>query len=122
MSNRYPITVKQDNWFKRMAYLFVACIFLVLGVVGLVLPVLPGIVFLFIAALILARVSRRVDRWVKRHPATRSTQARVETIGRLNWSDKVRIVLWYTGAGLVNLVRMTGNAVGRARSAISQGN
>lgn len=122
MSKRNPITVNSHGWFKRMSYLVAACIFLVLGIIGLVLPVIPGVVFLLIAALILARVSRRVDGWVKSHPVARSTQARVETIGRLRWPDKVRIAFWYAGAGLASVVSIAVNGMGRLRRAISQGN
>ena len=122
MSNRYPATTHDHNWFKRMAYLFAAGIFLVLGIIGLVLPVLPGVIFLLIAALILARISRRVDRWVKQHPVTRNTQARVDTISRLNWVDKVRITGWYAAAALASLGVMAGNGIRYTKALISQSN
>lgn len=122
MSDYYPATRHRDSLFKRIGYLIAACVFIVLGIIGLIMPVLPGIIFLLIAAVILARVSRRVDRWVKKHHFTRSTQTRVELISRLSWLDKARISFWYTGAALVNLCAMAGNGVMRLKSAISQGN
>ena len=45
--------------------LFVAAIFLILlGIIGLILPIMPGWIFLIPGILLLAKVSRRVDRHV----------------------------------------------------------
>jgi len=105
-----------ENWFKRLVYTTVAGLFIILGIVGLVIPVIPGIVFLVLAAVVLARVSRRVDGWVKRHPLTRDTQSRMNTIGRLNWGDRVRVSIWYAGAVIVSLFNAAGSLINRFRS------
>ena len=55
-----------------IAVLAVAC--LIVGLIGLVLPVIPGLVFLFAAILLLSRISPRLARWVKRKPNTKAVQ------------------------------------------------
>jgi uncharacterized membrane protein YbaN (DUF454 family) len=51
------------------ALLFAAgCVLLVVGIAGLVLPLLPGTVFLIIAAACFARSSPRFENWLITHP------------------------------------------------------
>jgi uncharacterized membrane protein YbaN (DUF454 family) len=51
--------------FRPMPLVYkIACIvliagFLIIGLLGLILPIIPGVLFLFLAALLLTRVSRR---------------------------------------------------------------
>jgi uncharacterized membrane protein YbaN (DUF454 family) len=42
--------------------------FVVVGIVGYVLPIMPGTIFLIIAASCFARSSRRLEAWVENHP------------------------------------------------------
>lgn len=57
---------------KRLFILSIGSAFLLLGFVGLFLPFLQGILFLFIGLLILSQESqtarRLLDRWRQRHP------------------------------------------------------
>jgi uncharacterized membrane protein YbaN (DUF454 family) len=116
MKTDSPVSRASENWFKRLAYTTVAGLFIILGIVGLVIPVIPGIVFLVLAAVILARVSRRVDGWVKKNPVTRDTQSRMNTIGRLDWGDRLRVAFWYAGAALITLFTAAGRLINRFRS------
>lgn len=48
---------------------FVAGLFFVaVGIVGYILPVMPGTIFLIIAAACFARSSARLERWLVNHP------------------------------------------------------
>ena len=51
----------------RAAYLVAGCSFLVLAVIGLVLPVLPATPFVLLAAACFARSSQRFYDWLRNH-------------------------------------------------------
>lgn len=52
----------------RAAAIAAGFVFLLLGIVGLILPAMPGAVFLILAALCFSRGSRRLHRWLLDHP------------------------------------------------------
>ena len=51
---------------KLFAGIFIV-ICLAVGVVGLILPIIPGLLFLAIAAMIAARHSPSLDRWLRKN-------------------------------------------------------
>ena len=52
---------------KRTVLFIFACIFLMLGVAGLVLPILQGILFLAVGLVILSALSATVRDWLEKH-------------------------------------------------------
>ncbi len=50
---------QSSHWLLRVLYAIAAGICLLFGVIGLVLPIIPGIVFLAIGAMLLGKVSSR---------------------------------------------------------------
>ncbi len=67
-----PARSKPNGW-QRWLIIGLGWMFILLGIAGLVLPVLQGILFLAIGVLLLASVSYRVRRWLviarRRYPA-----------------------------------------------------
>ena len=55
--------------------------FLVIGLAGLILPIIPGALFLFLAALLATRVSSRAAAWAHRLPWFRSYLLHWRTAG-----------------------------------------
>lgn len=53
---------------SRYIALFLACVFLILAIIGVVLPGLPTVPFLLLAAWFSARASERLHRWLYEHP------------------------------------------------------
>ncbi len=72
---------------QKIIYLTLGILFLALGVVGLVIPIVPGILFLLGAVYLLSRGSRRVGKMVKAHPHLNRLQARMARMDKLYRSD-----------------------------------
>lgn len=50
---------------KKIIYIFIGCISLGLGIIGVILPILPTVPFALLAAFCFARSSERLDDWFK---------------------------------------------------------
>ena len=88
-----------------------ACI--ALGLLGLMLPIIPGILFLALAVIVLSRISRRVDRWRREMPLMVRVQARIDALGRLTWSDRARACFWMALGGVIEGTRSIATVGGR---------
>jgi uncharacterized membrane protein YbaN (DUF454 family) len=52
----------------RVVYFCMGCVMVALGVIGMVMPLMPGAVFLIAAAWCFARSSPRLEAWLLNHP------------------------------------------------------
>ena len=52
----------------RIVYFSLGWVMVALGVIGIILPVMPGVVFLIVAAWCFARSSPRFEAWLLDHP------------------------------------------------------
>ena len=50
---------------KKIIYIMIGCISLGLGIIGVILPILPTVPFVLLAAFCYARSSERLDGWFK---------------------------------------------------------
>ena len=50
---------------KKVLYIFIGCISLGLGIIGVILPILPTVPFVLLAAFCFAKSSERLDGWFK---------------------------------------------------------
>lgn len=53
---------------RRLGYLFLGCLFVLLGIIGALLPLMPTTVFLIAAAWAFGRSSPRLEHWLLHHP------------------------------------------------------
>lgn len=90
--------------------------FVLLGVIGLVLPIIPGILFLFLAALLLAKVSSRFNRILNRNKDMRYWRRRWDTSSSLPLIQRVKLSFWVAARAVVNGVEAAVNSVGKTRS------
>lgn len=61
-------TVKKPNRAKKWFYVGIGSVSLVLGVIGIPLPLLPTTPFLLLSAYCFAKGSDRLHRWLMEHP------------------------------------------------------
>ena len=101
----------------RWTSLILAYLFLVLAVIGVVLPGLPTVPFLLLAAWFAARGSERLHAWLYAHPKFGRLLIDWEQQGAISRSSKVLAVLLLTASWLLMYLRlddiwlMTGVAV-----------
>ncbi|MDC1436122.1 DUF454 family protein [Gammaproteobacteria bacterium] len=78
---------------KLFAGIFIV-ICLAVGIVGLILPIIPGLLFLAIAAMIAARHSPSLDRWLRKNRVIGSYLDSGEGFLTLSWYRKIQFLLW----------------------------
>ena len=78
---------------KLFAGIFIV-ICLAVGIVGLILPIIPGLLFLAIAAMITARHSPSLDRWLRKNRVIGSYLDSGEGFLNLSWPRRVQFLLW----------------------------
>jgi uncharacterized membrane protein YbaN (DUF454 family) len=113
MKKRNPIGSLSGKTIACM--LVLACI--ALGVIGLVLPIIPGLVFLAIAALIAARHFPSVDARLRRHRALGRHLNTADGFFELNLSEKMQIAGWYCVKMFLETVAFIRSLVAKLRSA-----
>lgn len=82
---------------QKVLYLTLGIMFLALGVVGLLIPIIPGVLFLAGAVYLLSRGSRRVKALADEHPKLRKLQRRMARL------DAVSVIRRIQVAGLMTL-------------------
>ena len=80
----------------KLIYLTLGIIFLALGVVGLIIPVLPGALFLVGALYLLSRGSSRVKRLADEHPTLRGLQNRMDRLDTVSVAQRVQVACLMT--------------------------
>ncbi len=101
--------------FKGLCLVLVG-FFVLLGLVGLVLPIIPGILFLFLAALLLAKVSRRFDTMLNRNKDMRYWRRRWDTSSSLPLMQRLKLSFWVAARAVVNGVEAAVDSVSKTRS------
>lgn len=110
MSTQHHLSRKQPKRpLGSLLTIVAAAVCIVLGLIGIILPVLPGVIFFALAAVLLARVSSTMDAMVKRNAFMTATQDRVDSMVRLSWMDRSKLVFWYAGMGVVKVINFTTN-------------
>lgn len=102
--------VAEPRGYLRPLFFAVGCLCVVIGVIGVILPVMPGTIFLIIAAACFARSSRRLENWLVTHPklgpqvvawrATGAIATRVKFIAIGSMAASY-LVIWISGAPLI---------------------
>lgn len=101
----------------RLIYLGLGCLFVPVGAIGLVMPLLPGTVFLILAAACFARSSPRFEQWLLEHrylgPSVRAWRANGSIPRRVKWIACISLVVSY-GIVLASAAPMVGRIAAAA--------
>jgi hypothetical protein len=79
---------------KRFALLTAAGLLAVLGVIGLLVPVIPGILFLLMAAACASLASDRVHQKMNHNPAYRRWRRRWDASAGLSTWNRIKLSFW----------------------------
>lgn len=101
--------------FKGACLILVGLLTLV-GLVGLILPIIPGILFLFLAALLLAKVSSRFDALLHKNENMRTWRRRWDTSNALPLLQRVKLSCLLVARAVVNGVEATVNSLKNVNS------
>lgn len=80
----------------KLVYLVLGILFLLLGVVGLIIPILPGVLFLAGALYLLSRGSTRVKQMADEHPTLRGFQARMDQLDTASMLQRFQVACLMT--------------------------
>lgn len=91
---------------KKILYILVGSIAVVLGAVGAVVPMLPTVPFLMLAAFCFARSSDRLDRWLKGTKLYRENLKDLAERRGMTKKAKIRVMVTVTILMSIGLVLM----------------
>lgn len=80
-----------DNLSTKLIAAGVIAVCLLLGVAGLILPLIPGLLFLGLAAIVAAKVSPRFAETLRQNDTLRSYLDRTEGFGALPLDQKLKL-------------------------------
>ncbi|MDX1491682.1 MAG: DUF454 family protein [Pseudohongiellaceae bacterium] len=108
----YFKTGKKPSSFVTKACALVLCaVLLLLGVVGLILPIIPGVLFLFLAFYVLTKVSKRVaaiahdQAWFSHHAR------KLDAAGGLPMGSRFKLTLWVIAGATVGGIQALASKV-----------
>lgn len=86
--------------YKLAGALLFGC-FLILGVIGLIMPIIPGLVFLFLALYVLTRLSRRAAAYAQSKPWFRYHLLHLQAASGLSLGARVKLGALIVARGTV---------------------
>jgi len=90
---------------KRVLLLTAACLFAVLGVIGLLIPVLPGVLFLLLAAICVSLASDRVHQKMNHSPVYRRWRRGWDASEGLSAFNRMKLAFWLSMEATVGAIR-----------------
>ncbi len=103
---------------RKVIYLLVGGLCLTLGLVGLIIPIIPGVLFLFAAIYLLSRGSQRIKRFTETNPQAMLMQKHMDQFGGVNAADRFRLAGWMALGATAQSLRLVGDVFSRAVSTV----
>ncbi len=85
---------REKSLFQKAVLGAIITLCLVLGVIGLVLPIIPGLLFLALAAVLAGKLSRRIGAWVNKSTFLRGLSRQTTRLGGLTFVQRGKLVFW----------------------------
>lgn len=101
--------------FKGVCLILVGLLTLI-GLAGLILPIIPGILFLFLAALLLAKVSSRFDALLHKNENMRTWRRRWDASNALPLLQRVKLSFLLVARAVVNGVETALDSLNKAKA------
>jgi uncharacterized membrane protein YbaN (DUF454 family) len=95
----------------------VAAAFILFGVAGLVLPFIPGLLLLVLAAVVVAKNFPTIDGWLRKSRVLGRHMEWADTFYELPLKEKARLCAWVCGKVLVDTLALVGSAALKVWSA-----
>ena len=99
---------------QKLVYLVIGVICLMMGVIGLIIPIIPGVLFLMAAVFLLSRGSKRIHEFTKNDPRLSKMHRRMDQFGEVDARSRVRLAGWMVADAAATTVRVVGGGVYRA--------
>ena len=90
---------------KRAILMCLGALLMVLGLIGLVIPILPGVLFLVLAAVCFSATSPKFQARLERHPAWRGWRRRWRESRGLPLIRRIQLAFWLTAEAASNAIR-----------------
>jgi len=112
-------TIRKDtlNPLYKVLGLMLFLVLFGLGLLGLVLPIIPGLLFLLLALYVLTRLSRRFAFIANRNSWLRRALRRVGHVRTLQPVDQLRLAFWVSARGVLNVITALAERAGKPGSA-----
>ena len=79
---------------KVVVLFLLGCASLVLGLIGLIIPIIPGFLFILIALACFASGFPQMKRSLNRHPRLARFFDRLESGAHLHWMSRIKLAFW----------------------------
>ena len=107
------LRLRRGSWSAKLLAAALVPVLLVLGLAGLVLPVLPGLVFLALAACAIAKLSPSAERWFRRSAAVGGLLDATDRFADLPLGAKLRLVPLLAARALLRAAAVVAAVGGR---------
>jgi uncharacterized membrane protein YbaN (DUF454 family) len=76
----------------KILYGLLAVVCIVIGLIGLLIPIIPGVLFLLGALYLIGKISTRVKGWSDRQPGLQRMHGRLEGLRHVSVVDRLKVV------------------------------
>jgi uncharacterized membrane protein YbaN (DUF454 family) len=87
-------TSHPPHWFARLLALVFLLLCVAVGMVGLILPVIPGLLFLALACIIAASIFPPLERHIRRYPSLARYLDKAHGFHGLEMPEKLQFICW----------------------------
>lgn len=100
-----------SHWFSKLLALAILLLCVAIGMVGLILPIIPGFLFLMFAALIAARLSPPVEKRLRKYEWFRAYLDKSRQFSSLTVRGKTQLVCWLVIKMLIDSILLIVTAI-----------